>query len=212
MKRFASTRSDDPDSQSAPGRAQWSVGSIDADGIRYGFTTHALSASTIATANTIVSAQSSADRCRFVRFGKRRSSGPRIAVALRDGGSELASDQRHRVEVVVGEVLEHDAVVTDLLDLSQPADHLIDRADGAEVAVALERLLGSAAEASAHPTRCFAEGGAVLAGDVRRHQRAAKRGGVAAGARACLVQPLFPLAGVFGRREGRVVLVGEADG
>ena len=46
----------------APGRAQCSVGSIDDDGIRYGFTTHALIASTIATAPTIVTIQSIATR------------------------------------------------------------------------------------------------------------------------------------------------------
>ena len=44
------------------GRAQWSVGSIDEDGMRYGFTTHALIASTIAIAPTIVTTQSIATR------------------------------------------------------------------------------------------------------------------------------------------------------
>ena len=43
-------------------RAQCSVGSIDDDGIRYGFTTHALIASTIRTAPTIVRIQSIATR------------------------------------------------------------------------------------------------------------------------------------------------------
>ena len=46
------------------GRAQWSVGSIEDDGIRYGLTTHALIASTIATAPTIVTIQSTAMRTR----------------------------------------------------------------------------------------------------------------------------------------------------
>ena len=50
MKRFASTRSEKRASQPCPGRAQCSVGSIDEDGIRYGLTTHALIASTIAIA------------------------------------------------------------------------------------------------------------------------------------------------------------------
>jgi hypothetical protein len=55
---FASTRSDVPASQAGSGTAQWSVGSIEDDGIRYGFTTQALMASTAATAIAIVSAQS----------------------------------------------------------------------------------------------------------------------------------------------------------
>src|SRR5689334_18932812 len=62
MKRFASTRSEKRDSQPLPGRAQCRVGSIDDDGIRYGFTTYALIASTIATAPRIVIAQSMAIR------------------------------------------------------------------------------------------------------------------------------------------------------
>ena len=40
--------------QPTSGVAQWSVGSIEDDGIRYGFTTHALMASTAATAIVIV--------------------------------------------------------------------------------------------------------------------------------------------------------------
>src|SRR5919198_484529 len=58
MKRFASTRSDQRARQPELGRAQCSVGSIDDDGIRYGLTTHALIASTIAIAPTIVTIQS----------------------------------------------------------------------------------------------------------------------------------------------------------
>src|SRR3954470_16116526 len=58
MNRFASTRSEKRDSQPLPGRAQWRVGSIDDDGIRYGLTTHALIASTIAIAPTMVTIQS----------------------------------------------------------------------------------------------------------------------------------------------------------
>ena len=64
MKRFASTRSEKCASQPWPGRAQWSVGSIDEDGIRYGFTIHALIASTIGIAPMIVTAQSIAIRAR----------------------------------------------------------------------------------------------------------------------------------------------------
>src|SRR5438445_12832179 len=79
MNRFASTRSEVLDSQPVPGRAQCNVGSIDDDGIRYGFTTHALIASTIATAPAIVTTQSIATRQPCERFGKSRS------IGLRDG-------------------------------------------------------------------------------------------------------------------------------
>src|SRR5690348_13465817 len=57
MNRFASTRSESRASQPGP-PAQWSVGSIDDDGIRYGLTTQALIASTIAIAPAIVTIQS----------------------------------------------------------------------------------------------------------------------------------------------------------
>src|SRR5205807_9309600 len=62
MNRFASTRSEKRARQPLPGFAQCSVGSIDEDGIRYGFTTQALIARTIATAPMIVTAQSIATR------------------------------------------------------------------------------------------------------------------------------------------------------
>src|SRR5947207_10424622 len=58
MNRFARTRSEKRARQPDPPLPQWSVGSIDDDGIRYGFTTHVLIASTIATAPTIVTIQS----------------------------------------------------------------------------------------------------------------------------------------------------------
>src|SRR3954449_9822545 len=61
MKRFASTRSESRASQPGP-PAQCSVGSIEEDGIRYGLTTHALIASTIAIAPAIVTTQSIAIR------------------------------------------------------------------------------------------------------------------------------------------------------
>src|SRR5947209_16449264 len=75
MKRFASTRSEVFASHPIAGIAQCSVGSIDEDGIRYGFTTHALIASTIATAPAIVTTQSIATRHPCGRLGKRRSIG-----------------------------------------------------------------------------------------------------------------------------------------
>src|SRR3989337_2329999 len=77
MKRFASTRSENRDSQ--PGalgpRAQCSVASIEDDGIRYGLITYALIASTIATAPTMVTIQSTAIRTRRGRRPVTRSSG-----------------------------------------------------------------------------------------------------------------------------------------
>src|SRR6266545_8349342 len=58
MNRFASTRSEKRAVQPEPPRAQCSVGSIEEDGMRYGLTTHALIASTIAIAPAIVTIQS----------------------------------------------------------------------------------------------------------------------------------------------------------
>ena len=58
MNRLASTRSDVPAWHPGSGAAQWSVGSIDDDGIRYGLTTQALMASTAAIAMAIVRTQS----------------------------------------------------------------------------------------------------------------------------------------------------------
>ena len=64
MNLFASTRSEKRDSQPEAFRAQWSVGSIEEDGIRYGLTTQALIASTIRIAPAIVTIQSMATRHR----------------------------------------------------------------------------------------------------------------------------------------------------
>src|ERR671922_585358 len=77
MKRFARTRSENRASQpGAPGpRAQCSVGSIEDEGIRYGLTTQALIASTIATAPTMVTIQSTAMRRRRGSRPVTRSSG-----------------------------------------------------------------------------------------------------------------------------------------
>src|ERR671935_1626504 len=82
MNRFASTRSESRASQPGP-PAQWSVGSIDEDGIRYGLTTQALIASTIAIAPAIVTIQSTATRhgrgsrwvSRSIGFRERRGGG-----------------------------------------------------------------------------------------------------------------------------------------
>ena len=78
MKRFASTRSERRASQPWPGRAQCSVGSIDEDGIRYGFTTQALIASTIAIAPTIVTIQSIA-----IRHGRGQPGGQAVERVVR---------------------------------------------------------------------------------------------------------------------------------
>src|SRR2546430_17628448 len=112
--------------------------------MRYGFTTHALIASTIAKAETIVTTQSSATRIPCERFGNRRSIGPRMR--LRDCGYELAADQGDRVEILVREVLEHHALVAALPDLLQALDHLLDRPAGAVLPVAGEDLLRLASE------------------------------------------------------------------
>ena len=75
MNRFARTRSEKRASQPVAGRAQCSVGSIDEDGIRYGLTTHALIARTMAIAPTIVTTQSTTIRTRRGRRPVTRSSG-----------------------------------------------------------------------------------------------------------------------------------------
>jgi hypothetical protein len=53
------TRSENRASHPTDGRAQCNVGSIDSEGIRYGFATSASNTRTIATAVAIVSTQSS---------------------------------------------------------------------------------------------------------------------------------------------------------
>ena len=77
MNRFASTRSEKRASQPDAGWAQWSVGSIEDDGIRYGLTTYALTSSTIATAPTIVTSQSTTTRIGSGSPRVRRSTGLR---------------------------------------------------------------------------------------------------------------------------------------
>src|SRR5207247_2503860 len=73
-----STRSESRASQPGPGRAQCSVGSIEDEGIRYGFTTHCLIASTVAIAPAIVTTQSIA-----IRQGRGRRCVSR-SIGLRD--------------------------------------------------------------------------------------------------------------------------------
>src|SRR6476646_8213254 len=85
MKRFARTRSERRASHPSPGRAQCSVGSIDEDGIRYGFTTQALIASTIAIAPAIVTIQSIA-----IRHGRGRRAVIR-SIGLRERRAGSAS-------------------------------------------------------------------------------------------------------------------------
>src|SRR5256885_755248 len=76
--RQASTRSLELPRQPTAGFAQFSVGSIDDDGMRYGLTTHSLSASTIRIAPAIVRIQSSVTRTLRGSPGKRRASGSRL--------------------------------------------------------------------------------------------------------------------------------------
>src|SRR3954469_21237787 len=80
MKRFARMRSELSASQFGSGAAQWSVGSIDAEGIREGVTTHALTANTLNTATTIVTSQSTTVRAPRDMFGKSLSTGPRTSA------------------------------------------------------------------------------------------------------------------------------------
>src|ERR687885_594496 len=101
MNRFASTRSENRASHPCPGRAQCSVGSIDDDGIRYGFTTHALIASTIATAPAIVKIQSSATRQPCGRFGNRRSIG--FLTSTRSPRARLLAPPLVDLRVVAGD-------------------------------------------------------------------------------------------------------------
>ena len=94
MKRFASTRS------VARGTAQTGAGavggSIDEEGMRYGFTTHALIAKTIATAPTIVTTQSIAIRHGRGRRWVRRSTGF-LTTAFSPGSGRAASRRSARV-------------------------------------------------------------------------------------------------------------------
>ena len=96
MKRFASTRSEKRASQPFAGFAQCSVGSIDEDGIRYGFTTHALIASTIAIAPTMVTIQSIVTRRPCGRPCVRRSTG--LRERCRGGGAGTGSATEGRAQ------------------------------------------------------------------------------------------------------------------
>src|SRR4029078_12021353 len=91
MNRFASTRSEKRASQPDAGRAQWSVGSIEEDGMRYGLTTYALTRSTIAIATTIVTAQSTTTRTGSGRPRVSRSTGFREWRVWRTGGAVSGS-------------------------------------------------------------------------------------------------------------------------
>src|SRR5688572_4650605 len=91
MNRFASTRSEKRASQPFAGRAQCRLGSIEDEGIRYGFTTHALIASTIRIAPAIVTTQSTVMRSRCGRPRVSRSTGLRVWYSgLAVGGSAVS--------------------------------------------------------------------------------------------------------------------------
>src|SRR5919202_5273979 len=112
--RFAITRSEKLPSHPAAGRAHWSVGSIEADGMRYGFATSTLTVSTIATAIPRVTIQSIATRAGLGKRCVRRSSGVRmlrLRVAGAGSGGKLdrgavaaAVDLRLELADVRGEV------------------------------------------------------------------------------------------------------------
>jgi len=76
----------------------------------------------------------------------------------------------------VGEVLEHHAVVADLLDLAQPLDDPVDGSHGAALAVALEHLVGGSAKpGTTGPAVRFADEYNTLFGtldEVRKRKRA----------------------------------------
>ena len=97
MNRFASTRSLKRASQPSAGRAQWSVGSMDDDGIRYGLTTHALSARTMTIAPAIVNTQSRATRTPRGRPGKSRPSGSSHRTCSRRQASIFAWSPESRI-------------------------------------------------------------------------------------------------------------------
>ena len=109
-------------------------------------------------------------------------------------------------------VLEHHALVPDRLDLAQPLDHLVDGPDRPALAVALEDLVGIAAETLADPACRLADGGVVLADDARRHQRVAERRRITAGGVARVVERALAFADLLDGCEERVVLVRELDG
>src|SRR2546428_7780424 len=94
MKRLASTRSEKRASQPLPGRAQCSVGSIDEDGIRYGFTIQALIASTIAIAPAIVTIQSIVIRQPRGRLRVMRVTGLSVRRCSTERSSTVAGDGR----------------------------------------------------------------------------------------------------------------------
>jgi hypothetical protein len=155
-----------------------------------------LTASTAATATTIVTIHSTTRRRTRVRESRR----------------ELAADQRDRVEILVREVLQHHAVEAEVFDLLELLDDLLDGSDGAALCVALEHLLWIAAEACADPPRRLVYLAVVTTDDERRHQRVAERRRVASGALARFVEALLALARIVERPEDAVVLVGERNG
>lgn len=105
MKRFARTLSSKRASQPTLGRAQWSVGSIEDDGILYGLTTYALTRRTIAMAAMIVTAQSTTTRTGSGRRRVSRSTGFREwwRGRSRSAGGSLVSGRGGSSAGVVGQ-------------------------------------------------------------------------------------------------------------
>ena len=100
-------------------------------------------------------------------------------------------------------VLEHDALDARRLVLAQPVGRLLDGADDCGLSRLPAREVGVAANAVAKVVL-------VGADDARRHDGEAER--LAVGALAGLGHHVPPPVGLFRHGEGRVVLVGPADG
>src|SRR5689334_1452141 len=156
MNRFARTRSLKCASHPVAGRAQCSVGSIDDDGMRYGLTTHALSASTMRIAPPIVMIQSRTTRTPCGSPGAMRPSGsltgspdvlpapaldPRVVAGEQDV-RHLPAAKLGRARVV--RVLEPAAeLLAEALELAaplgertrQPARHRVEQDHRGQVAV-----------------------------------------------------------------------------
>src|SRR5580765_6912444 len=137
--------------------------------------------------------------------------GPRNG-RLRDGGRELATDQRNGVEVPVGEMLEHDPLVAELFDLLQMLDCLVDGSDRAALAIAQEHVLRIAAEARSDSAGGLVDLTLVTAENAWRHERVAECRRIAAPLLAGCVESLLALPHLVERSEERVVFVREADG
>src|SRR6266545_3822086 len=181
MNLLASTRSERDASQSGSGRAQWSVGSIDGDGIRYGFTTQVFTARTIRTAPTIVRTQSTRTRLLCERFGKSLSIGPRTtpppARASADEERQARTAEARRIPEPVIRPFEVHAV------LAQETVHDLDLFPEARNPLARGREVEPVRLVLAlHPAGSDPERHAPVRDLVRRRRGAGEHGGMTEGA------------------------------